>query len=83
MKVAELREQIKKYDENDLRVIISELYKAMPSKLREDKNIDDMIADYKGYISNGKAGRDKTRKIDLDELEEEIEDFIETAYDQN
>ena len=41
MKITELREIIKEYNEEDLRLLIAELYKAMPKVLREDKEIDD------------------------------------------
>jgi hypothetical protein len=42
MKITELREIIKEYNEEDLRLLIAELYKAMPKALREDKEIDDL-----------------------------------------
>ena len=45
MLVAELKEVIKEYPEEDLRLLIVELYKAMPKKLREDKDIDALIRD--------------------------------------
>lgn len=43
MLVSELRKLLKKYKEEDLRLLISEMYKAMPKKLREEKDIDALL----------------------------------------
>ena len=43
MKVSELREIIKKYNEEDKEKIIVELYKRIPKKTKEDYNIDNYI----------------------------------------
>lgn len=45
MLVSELRKLLKKYKEEDLRLLIAEMYKSMPKKLREDKDIDALLQD--------------------------------------
>ena len=45
MKVNELREIVKKYNESEKEKIIVELYKRIPKSVKEEYNID-------GYISN-------------------------------
>ena len=57
MLIAEVKETIKKYLEEDLRLLVAELYKAMPKKTREDKDIDWMLEDVHGYRQRVKGKR--------------------------
>jgi len=82
MLVSELRELLKNYKEEDLRLIISEMYKSMPKKLREDKDIDTMLQDVHAYMRIGKIERTQDRQVDVDDLKQEIEQFIDYAYKQ-
>ena len=82
MLVSELRELLKKYNEEDLRLLISEMYKAMPKKLREDKDIDALLQDVHGYLRIRKVERKQDRQIDLNDLKPEIDQFIDYAYKQ-
>ncbi|HHW04092.1 MAG TPA: hypothetical protein GXX35_14995 [Thermoanaerobacterales bacterium] len=82
MLVSELRELLKNYKEEDLRLIISEMYKSMPKKLREDKDIDTMLQDVHAYMSIGKIERTRNRQVDVNDLKQEIEQFIDYAYKQ-
>lgn len=82
MLVSELRELLKNYKEEDLRLIISEMYKSMPKKLREDKDIDTMLKDVHTYMSIGKIERTRNRQVDVNDLKQEIEQFIDYAYKQ-
>lgn len=82
MKISELRELIKKYKEDELRSIITEMYKAMPAKLRDEKNIDNIISDYHMHVSKGKDQKDQSIKIDFDQLKRDVEKFINHAYEQ-
>ena len=50
MLLSEIKEAIKKYEINELRVIIAEMYKSIPKKLREDKDIDALILDLNAQI---------------------------------
>lgn len=82
MLVSELRELLKKYKEEDLRLLISEMYKSMPKKLREDKDIDTLLQDVHAYMRIGKIERAQDRKINVNDLKPEIEQFIDYAYKQ-
>ena len=75
MKVNELREIIKNYNEEDKRKIIVELYKRIPKNIKEDYNIDN-------YIINLNTKIEKVDKnITIERLEKEVEYFIECASD--
>lgn len=80
MLLKDLREHVKKYKENDLREIIAEMYKMMPKKLREDKNVDSLIGDLK--LFKDKASAPKKEIIDVYDLKDDIDLFIEYAYEQ-
>lgn len=82
MLVAELKELLKNYKEEDLRLIILEMYKSMPKKLREEKDIDTLLQDASAYMSIGKMGKAKIRQIDIEAIKQEIDLFIDHAYNQ-
>ncbi|MDD4569648.1 MAG: hypothetical protein PHE70_05930 [Tepidanaerobacteraceae bacterium] len=82
MLVSELRELIKKYKEEDLRLLISEMYKAIPKKLREDKDIDALLQDVHAYLRTRKVKRKQDRQTDVKVLKPEIDLFIDYAYKQ-
>ncbi|HBY21606.1 MAG TPA: hypothetical protein DEG71_11495 [Clostridiales bacterium] len=83
MLVAEVREQLKKYKGNELRTIITEIYKSIPKGIREDKGIDTIITDINGYMNIGKIDKSKEIKMNINELKIEIETFLYNAYGQN
>lgn len=73
MKVSELREIIKKYNEEDKEKIIVELYKRIPKKTKEDYNIDN-------YIMNLNVKVEKLDKeFTIERLEKEVNYFVECA----
>ena len=82
MLVSELRELIKKYKEEDLRLLIVEMYKSMPKKLREDKEIDELLQDAHAYMRKGKIDKKQNKQIDIHDLKQEIDLFIDYAYKQ-
>lgn len=82
MLVSELRELLKKYKEEDLRLIISEMYKSMPKKLREDRDTVALLQDIHVFMRIGKAERRQDRQIDVNVLEQKIGLFIDYAYKQ-
>ena len=81
MRVSELRELLKKYKEQELNILIVEMYKAMPKKVREEKEIDKLLQNVEGFLSVGKTKKVK-EQVDLDMLKPEIEQFIAYAYKQ-
>lgn len=71
MKVSELREIIKKYNEEDKEKIIVELYKRIPKRTKEDYNIDN-------YIMNLNVKVEKSDKeFTIERLEKEVNYFVE------
>lgn len=82
MLISEVRKLLKKYNEEDLRLIISEMYKSMPKKLREDKDIDALLQDVHGYLQIGKVERIQDSQTDINDLKPEIDQFIDYAYKQ-
>lgn len=83
MLVSEIKEVIKEYPEEDLRLLIVELYKAMPKKLREDKDIDTLLKDARELLHGKKAEKKRPVPANMRILKPEIEDFLENAYAQN
>lgn len=82
MLVSELRELLKKYTEEDLRLLVSEMYKSMPKKLREDKDIDELLKDVNAYVRIGKVEKTQDKQINIEKIKPQIELFIEYAYKQ-
>ncbi len=82
MLVAEIRELLKKYQGEDLRLIVLEMYKLIPKKLREEKDIDGMLNDIHSYMQIGKNAYKNETKLDINILKVEIEKFIDYAYKQ-
>lgn len=82
MLVSELKELLKNYKEEDLRLIISEMYKSMPKKLREEKDIDTLLQDASAYMRIGKIEKAKNRQININALKQEIDLFLDYAYKQ-
>ncbi|MFH1135083.1 MAG: hypothetical protein V1816_03255 [Pseudomonadota bacterium] len=80
VKIAELREIIKKYDQDELRLIIAAIYKALPPKIREEKELDAIISN-PAALKEKKADK-KQEAVDIDWLKLEINDFIEDAKAQ-
>ncbi|MDV3429606.1 MAG: hypothetical protein LIR50_21765 [Bacillota bacterium] len=82
MLISELRDLIKSYKDENLRLIISEMYKSMPKKLREEKDIDTLLQDPSAYIQIGKIEKVKNKQVNIDAMQREINRFIEYAYKQ-
>lgn len=84
MLVSELKDILKDYQEEELRLLAVELYKAMPKHLKEEKEIDGLIKEGKELLRQ-KRGRKTAEKkpVELDSLQTEIEEFIDNAYQQN
>ncbi len=82
MLVSQLRELLKNYKEEDLRLLISEMYKSMPKKQREEKDIDALLQDVHAYMRIGKVDSSRDRQTDINDLKPEIDLFIDYAYKQ-
>ncbi|GAU78551.1 hypothetical protein [Fusibacter sp. 3D3] len=82
MLISELKEMIKAYNEAELRLIIAEMYKSMPKKLREEKAIDTLLQNSEKYTKSSKIKDSKNEKVDVYALKPQIEQFVEYAYKQ-
>jgi hypothetical protein len=82
MKVAELRALLEKYSDQQLRVIIAEMYKAIPKAVKEDKEIDSILTNPRDLLERKPPEKKKEPLPDMDELEYETSQFIEYAYQQ-
>lgn len=71
MLVSELRKEIEKYDKNELKNIIVELYKRIPKNKKEDYNIDEFIKDIKKNKTSTK------KEISFEDLQKEIIYFLQ------
>ena len=82
MLLKEVKDELNKYKEDELKLIICELYKSIPKSQRESKDIDDIIRNIQNYKSTGKTSGSQKQTKSAAELQPEIEQFIEYAYNQ-
>ena len=81
MKISEVRSVIEKYSEDQLRVIISELYKAMPKATKEENDIDGILKNPDSLTQPRPKPRQKEMS-DIELLKYETERFVDYAYKQ-
>ena len=84
MKVAEIREELKKYDQKTLIELFINAYKAVPKARKEDA-LDALIVDYQGTMEKKATGsiNGVASIADFEVLQREINEFIEDGYAQN
>lgn len=82
MKIGELREKIKNVKTDDLQQIIVEMYKQIPKKMREEKEIDKLIEDPE-IFKKRKSAKKSMKDLDFSSVEKEVQFFIKNAYEQN
>ncbi|MBI2918653.1 MAG: hypothetical protein HYY01_11780 [Chloroflexi bacterium] len=80
MKLSEVRNVLEKYSEDQLRVVIARLYRAIPKAIREEKDIDRIIADPEASIQSRNGNRQTAP--DIEDLRDEADRFVEDAYNQ-
>ncbi len=81
--VSELRNALDQYKLDDMKRLAMALYKAMPAKLRDEKNIDAMVKDLKAFEAAKKEiAQGSALPFDLQALSAEIKQFLEFAYAQ-
>jgi hypothetical protein len=80
VRVAELREVLAKYDQQMLNDIIAELYKSIPKKVKEEKEIDLLLSDYGKFKEAKKTNLEIP--VDFKALTEEILQFAVYAEAQ-
>lgn len=83
MKIQQVRTIVAGHSDDTLRQLISEMYKRLPKKIIEEKQIDFLIENLPDSLS-GKNRLTKQKEIlDVDEVCWETEEFIKNARDQN
>ncbi|GIN57384.1 hypothetical protein [Lederbergia ruris] len=82
MKVSELREKIKARNKEELQSLIVEMYKQIPKRVRESKEIDSLIDNPDSFKQNKKRTKHSTQHIDFSEVKNEVERFLQHAYAQ-
>lgn len=80
MKISEVRNVIDKYSQDQLRVIVTQLYKVIPKSIKEENDIDSVLKDPDASVP--KRPKTKQEGPDIDGLSYEINSFIEDAYNQ-
>ncbi|RWR04475.1 hypothetical protein QNH23_10200 [Siminovitchia fortis] len=82
MKVSELREKIRSSTKDELQQIIVEMYKQIPKKMREEKEIDRLIENPDAFKKRKNTQR-PMENLDFHSIEKETRWFIQNAYEQN
>jgi len=82
MRIAEVRTLLEKYSEQQLRLIIAEMYKAIPKAIKEDKDIDGILTNPDELTPSKARKKEQPSVPDIETLQYETEQFIEYAYNQ-
>lgn len=81
MKISEVRTIVDKYPADKLKLIVSELYKAIPKAVRADRDIDGFLRDPDSQAQSRSRNRHKETP-DIELLKDELESFVDDAYNQ-
>lgn len=82
MLAADLKKALDSYSKGELALLAAELYKTIPKKDREAKDIDGMIADFAAYLDRKKNGKAEPPLTSISDLEAQVGEFLEYAYHQ-
>lgn len=82
MKIGELRALLARYSEDRLRVIIAEMYKAIPKSVREEKEIDDLLSSAGEHLKPQAHRKKGEVQPSIEELQHETDQFVRYAYEQ-
>lgn len=83
MKIQEVRNIVAGYSDETLRQLISDLYKCLPKKIIEAKQIDSLIQNPVDYKLGKNRLTNQKEMPDLNEVGRETEEFIKNAREQN
>ncbi|WP_449354095.1 hypothetical protein ACUL41_12140 [Virgibacillus natechei] len=83
MKVNELRAKTKNMKKDELQTLIAEMYKQIPKKMREEKQIDTLIDNPQIFKQEKKKGKQAKEKPDFASVEHEAKTFMKNAWAQN
>jgi hypothetical protein len=83
MKISERRALLDRISSEDLKEILVEVYHALPRKTREDLAIDELLKNPGAARAGAKQAKALAHRVDIDDLEAELEEFLSDAYAQN
>jgi hypothetical protein len=83
MKIQQVRAFVAEYDEETLRKLISEIYKCIPKKVIEEKQVDLLLENPQVYLGGANKPAKKIIMPDMDEVRGEVEAFVINARAQN
>ncbi|GGJ91380.1 hypothetical protein GCM10007063_12540 [Lentibacillus kapialis] len=83
MKVAEVREKLKSRKKDELQKLIVEMYKQFPKKVRETKEIDNLIDNPDLFKTRKQNSKKAVQMPDLLSVEYKVKRFLENARAQN
>ena len=79
MKLTEVKSYLAGHSEEQLRVAITEIYKAIPKSVKESKDIDSIIKNPDDFIQSRQKGAIRQRIPDIESLKSNTETFIQFA----
>lgn len=82
MKIADVKKYIASHSEEQLKLAITEIYKAIPKAIKESKDIDSIILNPENYIAANRKSKKKSQVPDIELLRIDTETFIEFAQNQ-
>ena len=82
MKIAELKSHLENQSEEQLKLLVTEIYKAIPKAIRESKEIDAIIKNPDKYVESRKKSAKSEQIPDIDLLRFDTETFLEYAQNQ-
>ena len=83
LKLSEVRALIKKHDRKDLEYIIAQMYKMIPKDKKTDYDVASLIENPAKYGMTSKTAKKEKQLRPFDEVEKEVNFFVENAYEQN
>lgn len=83
MKVGELRTTLKNRKKDELEQLIVEMYKQFPKKMRETKEIDQLVQNPDWLKNKKKNANQSSKTLDITSVETEVRKFLKDAYAQN
>lgn len=82
MLITELKELLKGYHEEELRTLITQMYKMMPKNLREIKEVDELLKNVHSPGKTNETGKIMQKRMDINSLRSKVELFVDYAYQQ-
>lgn len=82
MKIGELKQTIRNYSPEQLAFLVTELYRAIPKSIRDEKHLDALVQNPDPSAVKQRRIAQTRSELSFDEVEYETRQFIEDAYNQ-